>query len=581
VVEVDLSKVGLKHIATLQTYGSIVGLRPGPSELFQNQTPMTIARWPKTGYAKVVSVSDPGAPAAGPTKLMHKPVLSIGDRAKLWANDKDAWLYGYWKYDWSDENIKVEQIAPSTGEVTLQWPHVYGVADGAEFYAQNLIEELDSPGDYYIDSSTLHLYFIPARKIERDDVFTLSVVQHPLLNVAFANGLTIRGLDFAFTCGNAVAVFGGGHVRFEGCRFTNLGELAGTFDGSSNSGFQSCDIWNTGEGGVTISAGDRNSLQAGNNFVDNCDIHDVNRFARAYRPAVRIEGVGNRVSHCFIHEGPHNAILFSGNDEIIEYNQISQMLSRTADGGAIYTGRDWSEYGNTVGYNWIHDNVGKKQQESGVYIDDLGAGISIIGNLFERCHYACLVGGGHDNVLQDNIVVDCDTAFFCDARGLTWDKGARPTLMKTLDAVPYRSPLWKSRYPSLEKVTVTDPMSPYGNTLSDNVLIGSGTMKSAIQWQFAQTAKLEGNREEKLPKSSDTAIIEEIRKESGVFQDALRNMLGPQGKELIGSVGPNHEKSTMRFAASCISISGIMARRGRRLCVGDRSVEGDFEYFDR
>lgn len=42
-----------------------------------------------------------------------------------------------------------------------------------------------------------------------------------------------------------------------------------------------------------------------------------------------------------IYDGPHIGILFGGNDNIIEENEIFDICKETNDVGAIYSGRDW------------------------------------------------------------------------------------------------------------------------------------------------------------------------------------------------------------------------------------------------
>ena len=47
-------------------------------------------------------------------------------------------------------------------------------------------------------------------------------------------------------------------------------------------------------------------------------------------------------SHNLIHDGPRFGVAFSGNNLVIEYNEIRDVCLETEDTGAIYTGgRDW------------------------------------------------------------------------------------------------------------------------------------------------------------------------------------------------------------------------------------------------
>jgi hypothetical protein len=354
---------------------------------------------------------------------------------------------------------------------------------------------------------------------------TLSLLDQPMVSITDASNITLRGLDFGFTRGAAAAITNGEQVRFEACRFMDIGARTIEITGGHNSGMQSCDFWNLAEGGVFLSGGDRKALAPAGNFVSNCEFWNFERRSQTYRPAVWIDGVGNKVSHCYIHDAPHSAIIYGGNNHIIECNRFSKLLSMTGDGGVVYTGRNWTARGTEIRYNWFEDDFGQRKWEPAMYVDDLGSGIKMIGNLVERCHWGFLIGGGRDNVLADNVLVDCDLAFDCDARGLGWAARSRPTMMEGLNAVPYQSDVWRTSYPNLPNILNEDPMAPSANVLRDNLLVRSGTTLKSMEGPFKKTAKIEGNREVSQLSDSDQARIRKMRAGAGLVNDALRKSL--------------------------------------------------------
>ena len=101
--------------------------------------------------------------------------------------------------------------------------------------------------------------------------------------------------------------------------------------------------------------GDRKKLEAGRNFALNNNIHHFSRWVRTYRPAVYLYGVGHRVAHNRVHDAPHNAVLFWGNDHVLEFNEVYRVCTETGDAGAFYIGRDWTQRGNVIRYNYFHD----------------------------------------------------------------------------------------------------------------------------------------------------------------------------------------------------------------------------------
>jgi hypothetical protein len=227
----------------------------------------------------------------------------------------------------------------------------------------------------------------------------------------------------------------------------------------------------------------------------NCCIHHYSRRGRTYRPAIRMGGVGQRAAHNEIHDAPHAAILFSGNDHLIEYNEIYDVLRLTGDGGAVYTGRDWSMRGTIIRYNHFHDLRGIGRWENAVYIDDMSGGVTIFGNVFRDCHWGMLLGGGRDIVVANNVFIDCGLAVHLDARGLGWASGSFDLMKERLEAMPYRDQPWASRYSPLLSLLDDEPMTPKYNHLRCNVLIRSGAIDSDIAGAARRHAVIEQNLE--------------------------------------------------------------------------------------
>ena len=92
-------------------------------------------------------------------------------------------------------------------------------------------------------------------------------------------------------------------------------------------------------------------------------------------------------------------------------HEIDHVLTHTGDGGAVYTGRDWTFRGNVIRHNYFHDLHGHRLWENAVYIDDMAGGVEVSGNVFARCHWGLLVGGGRDNRIWNNLFLDCTLAW--------------------------------------------------------------------------------------------------------------------------------------------------------------------------
>ena len=231
---------------------------------------------------------------------------------------------------------------------------------------------------------------------------------------------------------------------------------------------------------MSLSGGDRKTLAPGHNFVVNCRLWRYSRWSRTYRPGVAIDGVGNRIAHCLIYDAPHNAILLSGNDHVIEYNEIHHVCLETGDAGAFYMGRDWTMRGNVVRCNYFHDLPptqglsGEPHEVMAIYLDDTASGTTVYGNVCVRASHGVMIGGGRDNLVTNNIFVDCRPAISLDARGIGWAAkyllpGGDWDMQEKLAAVLYNQPPYSLRYPHLAELLSDNPAAPKYDVIQRNI----------------------------------------------------------------------------------------------------------------
>jgi hypothetical protein len=116
-------------------------------------------------------------------------------------------------------------------------------------------------------------------------------------------------------------------------------------------------MYETGINAVELKGGNRATLESAENSINNCKITRSSRNVKTM-PSIEIGGVGTTISRCHIFDVPHSAILFSGNDHTISYNEINNVCYLSADSGAVYSGRNYTYGGNVIEYNYFHDIVG-------------------------------------------------------------------------------------------------------------------------------------------------------------------------------------------------------------------------------
>lgn len=465
---------------------------------------MTLARWPNGDeWATISKVVDSG-PA--PWRNHESPDTGTfeysGDRPSRWTSAPAVWLYGYWCFDWASETIQVKSIDTEKHHITLSKPHVYGIGSGnpaeRRFCALNLLEELDMPGEYYIDRENARLYFWPPGPIKKGSV-TLSLLQEPVIQLKDVNYVDISVLDIGCCAGNGIQVEGGNAVHIRYCDIHSTGLNGIVFKGGKNHHIDDCEVFGTGTGGIMVEGGDRKTLTSCGHEVTNNIISDIGIRQRTHAYNVHMKGVGIRLAHNVIRDAPHQAIGLSGNDHIIEFNRIVNVCQESDDCGAFYMGRNPSERGNIIRYNYWQDTGGPLSHGScAIYLDDGTCGQEIYGNIFLRAaggkFGAVFVHGGHDNHVYNNIFIDCNIAMghapWDDKRWKEWVNGDL-WKKRLLEEVDVTKPPYSDRYPELKGFFEYDgePRKNYG---ARNVLWDCSTVCTG-DWEQENNFETEEN----------------------------------------------------------------------------------------
>jgi len=474
VLVVDLAGIGIDDYGMLTPRGFQSPDFPAALEVFFMDRPMELARWPNNSWRRIAAARDDS-----PDRFFFS-----SSRPARWKSTDDLWVHGYWRHDWADSYAKVRILDTDKQEIVTHEPHgAYGYASGGRFRFVNVLEELDRPTEWYLDRESGTLYFWPPAPSDKGRTF-VSMIEAPLLIIDGASNVTFRGLIFEAGRGNGIEINGGSGNTISGCTVRNVGMSGIIVSGGKEHCIIGCEIYGTGNDGLRLTGGNRKTLEPAGHLAVNNRIHHFSRWERTYTPGIRIRGDGIRAAHNSIHDGPHGAVLLGGNDHSIEFNEIYRVCWETNDVGALYIGRDWTERGNVVRYNFFHHiesyigsgtNIGGLGANS-VYLDDMASGTLVYGNVFYKASRAVFIGGGRDNIIENNIFVDCDPAVLVDSRGLNWARAASSeggVMMNRLHAVDFMNPPYSTRYPELTGILDGDPGMPEGNMINRNIVYNS------------------------------------------------------------------------------------------------------------
>lgn len=530
---IDLKKYGITAddygeiyaIGSYNTASQYTGNYTGPlyCELFINDKRQTLARYPNEGFLeteKVISTGyglesdgsltrhDDYYDTKNPESDVYGISSKLAKRIASWQTFDDVWMFGYWKYDWADASSPIGSFDAEKKTLSPKFVSVYGTKTGAPYYFFNVFEELDSPGEWYLDRDSGILYVYPDEDFENSSV-DISLGLDSVLTLNDASYITFDGFTFKGTRGDGITVSGNSNT-FKNCIIKNVAGNAADITGYDNLITQ-CEITHTGKGGIYLNGGEAETLKPGNNKADNNLIHDWAEIYQTYQPGVTLNGVGNICSHNEMYNTSHEAVTYSGNNQLIEYNIIHDVCLLSDDAGAIYSGRRWDWYGTVIRYNCIFDVGSGSHRPNGIYFDDALSGQTAYGNLLinvPQCGF--LLGGGRDLTVKNNIILNSnDKPISYDARAIEgvfggWfthssEKGGDMWL--NLEKSPYKNEIWQKAYPEMTKFSddfddTDNPdfiPNPSYSDVSGNVIVNYDGKLGDIADKACEYSRIENN----------------------------------------------------------------------------------------
>jgi hypothetical protein len=511
-----------------------------PPELYIAGRRMPRARWPNpdehfpqflrgaqqsrhgvVGRARIV---DPGPTAQDADFLERGGTIGFAfDRPALWALAEDVWLSGVFSWSWQWSYNRVASIDMQSQTITLRYGERSGITDQYShdyFFAENLLEEIDQPGEYFLDRTTGILFLLPPEGFGEGGIdICLSMLAAPLIRLSNASHIRFEGLTLDGGRSGGIVCRGGENVAVDRCEVRNVSATGIDLQGR-NHGIRRCHIHHVGGIGVTLSGGDSAALAPGGLFVEDSDIHHFAWLNQVYAPAVLLgyRSVGSRVAHNRIRHGPHVAVTVYGNDHLIEYNDIGHVVEDFTDMGAIYAnlGSRPLERGTVIRRNYIHDIGQHHHLQNGVYPDNGTMGWLIEENVFHRiggrgaaanCRAVNNNTGAHI-VTRHNVFIDCTipylmgtfSAQFHQTNVARWEDYFRSHDLAQLPHAgkyPELLRFWQEprQYPDTNRFegnVITNPTTPllqsYGKiAMRDGAIVEKGgILKTADNWITVQ-----------------------------------------------------------------------------------------------
>ena len=417
VMQCNLSALGITDYGSIQEQPVV--------NLSVNGVPQTLARWPNSGFVKVGNMVDNGNIDPNDAKKNRPQIFTTSDRISRWITAPDAWLQGYLATNWMYGSVPVGSFDAKAKTITTAWCYnrLSGWPDiksGHPYAVFNLLEEIDQPGEWYLDRAKGMLYWYPSADPDTA-VVDFSMLPGSMLTATKASHVRIEGLVFESSRGTGVALENSSNCLIAGCTVRNLSGVGVRINGGQQISMIGCKLHDLEQGGCILQGGgDGDSLVPAGHLVTNCRFRNFG-ISRINSAGIDLGGVGNRVAHCSFEDCPSSAIIFHGNNLLVEYNEFRNCCNENEDYGVIYAwgnpiwrGNIWrfnqfSHCGSGYTQGWVQNRY---FGVSAFRFDDAVSGQTVYGNVFTHFDLWGASGSvmgnnsGRDNIYDNNLVTD-------------------------------------------------------------------------------------------------------------------------------------------------------------------------------
>jgi hypothetical protein len=328
------------------------------------------------------------------------------------------------------------------------------------------------------------------------------VFDQPFVAMDGAEHVLLLGLTLQEGRGDGIHIRGGADCLIAGCTIRRLGGDAIVVEGGQHHGIFGCTMNTLGCGGARVAGGDRRTLTAGRHFVENCTVFDISRLKRTYTPAVHLDGCGNRIAHNLFEKMPSSALRIEGNDHLVELNVIRNVVQESDDQGGLDMFGNPLYRGVVIRWNrWSDIQGGTLSGAAGVRLDDMISGVTVHGNLFERCGAVAFGGvqihGGKENLVDGNLFVDCPAGVSFSRWGAKRWRESIQRFLAQAGQEPYAS-----RYPGLAALQTNADVNFITRNLfvrCENIFLRDGGVeRTALNAATTQPLDLSAASPEKL-----------------------------------------------------------------------------------
>ena len=445
VLQYNLKDAQIEDFGEISLRGHLISdEKEAQAELSLNGEVQKLAGWPNGEYTGLIKPTD-----SNEYGKRTKSGIANGcsfkvnyDRPSQWSKPEQAWLSGTIGPNYEFDYYPVSRFDSEEKRVYLSRGALEKYYTEPYYRFENVPEELDEPGEYYIDRQSGMLYFYPPKDAPKDSVLTITMstptldvsgkAPNSMFRIENSKNIVFENLIFKGGRGSAITGKNNSNIKFINCEINSFGENGIRFDASTDITISDCKIHDVGQDGILfVSCGNYQTLSPSNIVVSNNDIYNFARLERSYKTGIDFgyRCVGATAANNHIHNGPHAGMIFYGVNNDIYGNEFDNLVTEFSDMDALYCNNSnypW-ERGNKIHNNYFHD-IGKSSMNGrhqinvrAIRTDNRGCGLNIYENLFYNIGdggngngnngIGAITAEGTRNRIFNNLFVDCNEAY--------------------------------------------------------------------------------------------------------------------------------------------------------------------------
>lgn len=395
----------------------------------------------------------PGEATRRAARILQCPPGTV--KEEWGAPGAEVHIFSAW--GWFNAICRISEVDTERSIIHLEGTEAQNpIWEGNRFFVSNVFEELDEPGEWYLDTEAGRLWYRPRAGDPNESEVIAPVLDRIFDLRADVEGedrvqyITLRGLTFAhadYTPDNvsvrcaedaAVMLENAWHCAVEDCRFVNIGGTGVRLHlDSRHNRIVGNEVTEAGGNGILLTSarvsygilmtpGEAAARYAPiENVITHNHVHHSGRIHKYVagvqldsRPEEMAQAPGNLVAHNHIHDMPRNGIFafMHQGGNVYEHNRIERIMLETDDGGGIHIATSNTEVAPSIlRHNLIRDVYGAKIGRDGkaqrrlgfgLYLDNATSNCTLTSNVVARTSYgAAFLHGGQNNVVENNILV--------------------------------------------------------------------------------------------------------------------------------------------------------------------------------